>query len=119
MKLEITGISTAAAAALGVESRTHTALRAGNGAVRECRVAFVDVNGPKGGKAIRCTIEVGLVRRAAIHVSARAVTVPGALIEALDRMRQRLQRTIEAERDSARHPKKYFAAVRASMQATL
>jgi len=32
------------------------------------RVAFTDENGPKGGEAIRCTLEVRLARRAPVHV---------------------------------------------------
>ena len=47
------------------------------------RVAFADENGPKGGDAFRCALEVQLPRRAALHV------------------------------ESKRRPKKYYAARRA------
>jgi hypothetical protein len=119
MKLEITGMPASVADALDIAARIQAALRPADGAVRECRVRFIDENGPKGGVAIRCTLHVGLVRRADFYVSARAASASAALTEALDRVRHRLARVIGAQRDSTRHPKKYFAAVRASMRTAL
>jgi putative sigma-54 modulation protein len=119
MKIQITGIPGPTAARLRVAARARSALRPAAGAVRDCRVVFTDENGPKGGADIRCTIDVGLIRRADIHVAGLGTSAALAFREAVDRIHQRLDRVIGAGRASARHPKKYFAAIRASMQATL
>jgi hypothetical protein len=117
--MEIIGIPLGAAGRLRVAARTANALKPAAKAVRDCRVTFTDENGPKGGMDIRCTIDVRLVRRAAIHVAGRGTSAALAFREAVERVHQRLDRVIGAGRDSARHPKKYFAAVRASMEGAL
>ena len=76
------------------------------------RVAFTDENGPKGGEAIRCALEVRLARRPAVHVEDVAST-PGLAFEAgLAKLERRLRRIRETTRESKRRPKKYFAARR-------
>ena len=76
------------------------------------RVWFVDENGPKGGIAIRCGINVDLPRRRPIHVEQRADaprTAFDATINALERRIERERGRVRAER---RRPKKYYLAKR-------
>src|SRR5688572_25878105 len=76
------------------------------------RVWFVDENGPKGGVAIRCGINVDLPRRRPIHVEQRADaprTAFDATINALERRIERERGRVRAER---RRPKKYYLAKR-------
>ena len=76
------------------------------------RVAFTDENGPKGGEAIRCTLEVRLARRPPVRVEDMAGTSRLAFEAGLAKLERRLRRIRETARDSKRHPKKYFAARR-------
>lgn len=113
MDIEIVGIPKSAIARLRLLPRTRAALTPASGAIRYCRVAFADENGPKGGVAVRCTIDVNLIRRAPIHVGGLGTSEALALRKALDRLHRRVDGVIGTGRDAARHPKKYFAALRA------
>jgi hypothetical protein len=118
-EIEIVGVrSKTTTARLRVVARTESTLAPAAGAVRRCRVTFRDENGPKGGVAVRCTIDVRLTRRAPIHVDGRGTSAALALREALRRLHGRIDRTVGASRTSARHPKKYFAAARAAAGVT-
>ena len=77
------------------------------------RVAFTDENGPKGGNAVRCAVEVRLPGRPAIHVEDVASTPRLALDAGLAKLARRLRRIRESTRESRRRPKKYYAARRA------
>ena len=77
------------------------------------RVGFVDENGPKGGEAIHCALEVRVPRRVAVHVADVASTPHLAFDAALAKLERVLVRRREAVRESKRRPKKYFAARRA------
>ena len=76
-------------------------------------VAFFDDNGPKGGPAARCALTVRLPYRPGLRVERRADTPRLALDAAFPVLERRLARYRERDRDSKRHPKKYFAARRA------
>ncbi len=74
------------------------------------KVTFFDDNGPKGGRGMRCAVDVRLPYRPPIRVEQVAETsrlafdgVFGALERQLERYRQR-------DRDIKRRPKKYFVA---------
>ncbi len=77
------------------------------------RVAFTDENGPKGGDAIRCALEVRLPRRPVVHVEGQASTPRLAFEFGLEKLERRLRRMRKTERDSKRRPRKYYAARRA------
>ena len=77
------------------------------------RVTFTDENGPKGGEAIQCALEVRLPRRPAVHAADVARTERLAFDAALTKLERALARLRETARESKRHPKKYFAARRA------
>jgi hypothetical protein len=112
-RIEIVGSPSMKSAAPGVRSRVRHALTSVAGAARTCRVAFSDENGPKGGPAVRCTLDLRVTRAAPIHVVGRATTVALALKEALERLEHRLERRIGGLRDLSRRPRKYFVAARA------
>ena len=76
------------------------------------RVAFADENGPKGGEAIHCALEVRVPRRVAVHVADVANTPHRAFDAAFVKLERALLRRHEAARESKRRPKKYFAARR-------
>jgi ribosome-associated translation inhibitor RaiA len=75
-------------------------------------VSFTDENGPKGGRAMRCAIELRLPRRAPVRAEHTATTLRLALDGALDTVEGEVTKLIERWRDAARHPKKYYAAAR-------
>lgn len=76
------------------------------------RVVFTDENGPKGGEAIRCALEVRLPRRPAVRVEDVASTPRLAFEAGLTKLERRLRRIRESTRESKRRPKKYFVARR-------
>jgi len=76
------------------------------------QVAFVDDNGPKGGRAMRCALTVRLPYRPTLRVERSATTRRLAFDAAFSVLERQLERYRERERDNKRHPKKYFAASR-------
>jgi ribosome-associated translation inhibitor RaiA len=78
------------------------------------QASFVDDNGPKGGLALRCALTVQVPHRPAIRVEQTAQTGRLAFDGAMAARPRRLERYREEDRDSHRHPKKYFAAKRLS-----
>lgn len=77
------------------------------------RVAFTDENGPKGGVAIRCALEVRLPRRPAVRVEEMASTPRLALDAGLAKLEHRLRRIRQTARESKRRPKTDYEAGRA------
>lgn len=76
------------------------------------RVVFLDDNGPKGGRAMRCALTVRLPYRPSLRVERSAESRRLALDAAFPVLERRLERYRERDRESKRHPKKYFAARR-------
>ena len=74
------------------------------------RAMVTDENGPKGGPAIRCTLEVKQPRQPAVHVEAVATTEQLAFERALAKLERAVARRRKIARDAKRRPKKYFAA---------
>lgn len=77
------------------------------------RADFADENGPKGGRAVRCALEVRLPRRAPVHVEAVDLTPRAAFDAALAKLERQIGRVRETSRVLKRRPKKYYAARRA------
>lgn len=76
------------------------------------RVTFTDVNGPKGGPDVRCTVLVRLPGQPPVSV-ARAGTTPRLAFDtSYDRAIRQLERGRARWQDSRRHPKKYYVAKR-------
>ena len=77
------------------------------------QASFFDDNGPKGGRAMRCALTVRVPFRPSIRVERIAVTPRLAFEAAFTVLERQIERYRERDRDSKRHPKKYFAARRA------
>jgi ribosome-associated translation inhibitor RaiA len=78
----------------------------------KARVTFFDDNGPKGGPAVRCAVEVRVPYRPAIHIEHIATTKRLAFDGILPVLERQLDRYRERDRKNRRHPKKYFVAKR-------
>ena len=74
---------------------------------------FVDDNGPKGGRAMRCALTVRVPHRPNIRVERSAVTPRLAFDAAVPILERQIEQYRERDRESKRRPKKYFAAARA------
>jgi ribosome-associated translation inhibitor RaiA len=78
----------------------------------KARVTFFDDNGPKGGPAMRCAVEVRVPYRPAIHIEHIDTTNRLAFDGILAVLERQLERYRERDRENRRHPKKYFVAQR-------
>ena len=76
------------------------------------KVTFFDDNGPKGGRGMRCAMDVRLPYRPAIRVEQVAETTRLAFDGAFGALERQLERYRERDRDIKRRPKKYFVAKR-------
>lgn len=72
--------------------------------IMRARLTLTDDNGPKGGRALRCSILLSLPGRAQLDVEYAATTSRLALDGALNRLAQRLARLHDVARDSRRRP---------------
>jgi len=75
-------------------------------------VTFTDVNGPKGGRDIRSAIDVRIPRIAALHAEALAEENVAAFDRSAVLIARQITRRRLRRQESARRPKKYFAAKR-------
>lgn len=112
MTIEIRGIRRDPALQARVERHIRAALERLRLAPVTVRATFFDDNGPKGGLAIRCALTVRLPYRPALRVERTAATQRPAFDGAFAALERRLERYRERDRDSRRHPKKYFVAKR-------
>lgn len=76
------------------------------------KVTFFDDNGPKGGRGMRCAMDVRLPYRPPIRVEQVAETSRLAFDGAFGALERQLERYRERDRDIKRRPKKYFVAKR-------
>ena len=111
-KVECRGVASRSALRARVMAAMADVLAALPRQPTSARVAFSDVNGPKGGDAIHCALEVRLPQRRTVHVEDVASTPRLAFAAGLTKLERRLRRTRETARESKRRPKKYFAARR-------
>jgi ribosome-associated translation inhibitor RaiA len=108
--VEISGLRGAAALRERIAERMALALEPIRLAPVSAQVTFVDDNGPKGGRALRCACTVRLPYRPGLRVEHTAETPRLAFDGAFAALERRLERYRERDRDSRRHPKKYFVA---------
>jgi ribosome-associated translation inhibitor RaiA len=73
---------------------------------------FTDENGPKGGPDVRCALTVKIPRRPPLHVAEVGTSPRLAFDAAFTKLERRIARVRESDRESRRHPKKYFVAAR-------
>jgi ribosome-associated translation inhibitor RaiA len=76
------------------------------------KVTFFDDNGPRGGVAMRCALDVRVPYRPAIRIERVAATNRLAFDKAFATLGRQLERYRERDRDIKRRPKKYFVAKR-------
>jgi ribosome-associated translation inhibitor RaiA len=107
--IEISGLRGAAALRARIGERVTAALEPIKLEPVSAHVAFFDDNGPKGG-GIRCAFTVRLPYRPALRVEHTAETPRLAFDGGFSALERLLERYRERERDSRRHPKKYFVA---------
>ena len=112
MTIEIRGIGIDRALAARVSRLVGAALDLLKVKPVAAQATFFDDNGPKGGPAIRCALTVRLPYRPSIRVEDLAETPRLAFDGALKTLERQLERYRERDRDSRRHPKKYFVARR-------
>jgi ribosome-associated translation inhibitor RaiA len=112
MKIEFRTRPTSAATRAGVMAGLKTALPALVVEPTTVRATFTDENGPKGGRAIRCALEVKQPRLPVVHVDTVATTARLAFDGALAKLERAVARRRETARDAKRRPKKYFVARR-------
>ena len=110
--VEISGLRGAAALRARIGGRVAEALEPIKLKPVSAQVAFFDDNGPKGGRGIRCAFTVRLPYRPALRVEHTAETPRLAFDGGFSALERLLDRYRERERDSRRHPKKYFVAKR-------
>ncbi|HEV8532319.1 MAG TPA: HPF/RaiA family ribosome-associated protein [Methylomirabilota bacterium] len=79
------------------------------------RVTFFDDDGPKGGLALRCAVDLRVPYRPAIHIEHVAATPRLAFDGVMAALERQLERYRERARENRRHPKKYFVAKRLLM----
>jgi ribosome-associated translation inhibitor RaiA len=76
------------------------------------QATFFDDNGPKGGRAMRCSLTLRVPYRPNIRVEHTAETARLAFDGSIATLERELARYRERDRENKRHPKKYFAARR-------
>ena len=76
------------------------------------KITFFDDNGPKGGRGMRCAVDVRLPYRPPIRVEQVAETSRLAFDGAFGALERQLERYRVRDRDIKRRPKKYFVAKR-------
>jgi ribosome-associated translation inhibitor RaiA len=107
--VEITGLKVAPALRARICERLTAALAPIALKPMAAQVTFFDDNGPKGG-GIRCALTVRVPYRPALRAEHVAETPRLAFDGSFSGLTRALERYRERDRDSRRHPKKYFAA---------
>lgn len=108
--VEISGIDGKRGLHTHISQRMRGVLEPITGRPISAQVAFFDDNGPKGGRAIRCALAVRLPYRTAVRREHTAETPRLAFDGGFALLERQLERYRERDRESRRHPKKYFAA---------
>jgi ribosome-associated translation inhibitor RaiA len=95
-----------------VRTRVLQALERVSSRRTAAKVIFADVNGPKGGVGLRCTIVAEMPGRREVSVEELGDTREVAFDAAFAALKQRMMRDRDRRRELARRPKKYFLAKR-------
>src|ERR1700674_6053141 len=112
MAIEIRGIKKDTTLGIHVSTRMAAVLGSLRVAPVRAKVTFFDDNGPKGGIAMRCAIDLRVPYRPPIRVEHVAATSRLAFDGAFATLERQIERYRERERDIRRRPKKYFVAKR-------
>ena len=109
-EVEINGLERGRALHTHISQRMRRMLKPIKRAPISARVAFFDDKGPKGGGAIRCALTVRLPSRRVLRGEHTAESSRLAFDGGFTILERQLERYRERDRESRRHPKKYFAA---------
>jgi ribosome-associated translation inhibitor RaiA len=112
MAIEIRGVPTDRALRAHVTARLTPSLAHVATKPIAAQVTFFDENGPKGGPAMRCAVTVRLPYRPHVHVEDTAETLRTAFDGAFAKLERELAQYQDRDRESKRHPKKYYTARR-------
>ena len=112
MAIEIRGVPTDRALRAHVTARLTPSLAHVATKPIAAQVTFFDENGPKGGLAMRCAVTVRLPYRPHVHAEDIAETLRTAFDGAFAKLERELERYQDRDRESTRHPKKYYTAGR-------
>jgi ribosomal subunit interface protein len=112
MAIEIRGVPTSRALRANVTARLTPSLARMTTKPIAAQVTFFDENGPKGGPAMRCAVTVRLPYRPHVHAEDTAETLRTAFDGAFAKLERELERYQDRDRESKRHPKKYYTAKR-------
>ncbi len=112
MAIEIRGVPTDRVLRAHVTARLTPSLAHVATKPIAAQVTFFDENGPKGGPAMRCAVTVRLPYRPHVHVEDAAETLRTAFDGAFAKLERELARYQDRDRESKRHPKKYYTARR-------
>ena len=93
-----------------VVTRMVRALRRVLGDSASARVSFTDVNGPKGGVDVHCTVLVHMPGHAPVTTTRAGSTARLAFAASYDAVIRQLERGRARWQDAERRPKKYYAA---------
>ena len=110
-EIEIKGIRDSALRAL-ISDRLGRVLKPLQVEPLAAQVTFFDDDGPKGGRAVRCALTVRVPYRPTLRVEHTSETPRLAFDASIKRLDRQLERYRERDRDSRRHPKKYYVAKR-------
>jgi ribosome-associated translation inhibitor RaiA len=84
-----------------LEKRVRAALGRSATRVASVTLALVDVNGPRGGEDLRCSVTVELVPRGSLRAEATSSDISSAVGRALARVRRGLRGGAKPERRAA------------------
>jgi ribosome-associated translation inhibitor RaiA len=112
MAIEIRGVPIDRALRTRVMARLTAALQQLRRETAAAQATFFDENGPKGGLAMRCALTVRLPYRPHVRVEDTAETPRTAFDGAFAKLERELARYVDRDRESKRHPKKYYTARR-------
>jgi ribosome-associated translation inhibitor RaiA len=115
MKVDIQGLERDPMLRGRVDRLVGAALETIKVAPIRARVTFFDDDGPKGGLALRCAVDLRVPYRPAIHIEHVAATPRLAFDGVMAALERQLERYRERARENRRHPKKYFVAKRLLM----
>jgi ribosome-associated translation inhibitor RaiA len=112
LALEVTGLPISPSLRSRVTRRLQRAVVGVQTSPIDAHVTFADVNGPKGGRDVRCAIDIRIPRTARIHAEAIAARDVTAFDRGAAVITRRIAQRLRRRQESGRRPKKYYAAKR-------
>jgi ribosome-associated translation inhibitor RaiA len=110
--IDITGLKITPTLRIRIAQRLRRALAGVRTSPVHVRVAFTDVNGPKGGLDVRCAIDVRIPQTEPLHVEETRDRDVTAFDRAAAMITRRIKDRLGRRQESGRRPKKYYAARR-------